>query len=368
MSVATAYSTSSDPAIAAAEVASGIGAMEPKLVVYFASPSIDPEALATALTEVFPRSEVMGCTTAGEIASGRMLKGSVVAMALDAGHVADVDVAVVRNLKAGPKVGAVMAAFSDHFDLPVADMDIGEYVGLVLVDGMSGAEEALMSKVGDATNVEFVGGSAGDDLAFCKTWVASAGVAYEDAAVIALLKPAVPFEVVKTQSFRGLGKTLVATSCDVGARTVMEFDGKPAAVAYAEALGVEPAEVEHKFQSNPVGLMMEGEPYVRSPQRASDGSMVFYCNVLEGMKLELLESTDIVADTRDALAGARADLGGLSALINFNCILRTLELEEKGLMQQYADVFADVPTVGFSTYGEEYMGHINQTATMLAFG
>ncbi|MEO0334670.1 MAG: FIST C-terminal domain-containing protein, partial [Bacteroidota bacterium] len=55
----------------------------------------------------------------------------------------------------------------------------------------------------------------------------------------------------------------------------------------------------------------------------------------------------------------------VGAIINFNCILRTLDLKQQGRTQEYADLFTDTPTVGFSTYGESYIGHINQTATML---
>jgi hypothetical protein len=118
---------------------------------------------------------------------------------------------------------------------------------------------------------------------------------------------------------------------------------------------------------NPVGIVYEGEPFVRSPQRIQGSGIKFYCGVKEGIELTLLQSTDIIASTRDAVARVKTELGDISGIINFNCILRTLELREKGLSDAYGAIFSDMPTVGFSTYGEQFIGHINQTATMLVF-
>jgi len=58
-------------------------------------------------------------------------------------------------------------------------------------------------------------------------------------------------------------------------------------------------------------------------------------------------------------------IGSISAIVCFNCILRTLELKEKKQTEKYGSLFKDIPTVGFSTYGESFIGHINQTAVML---
>jgi hypothetical protein len=57
--------------------------------------------------------------------------------------------------------------------------------------------------------------------------------------------------------------------------------------------------------AHPLGLMIGGEPFVRSPQQVvGDKSVRFYCGVDEGMKLAVLESTDIVQDTASALEAA----------------------------------------------------------------
>lgn len=368
MSVAVAYSSKPDAAAAVAEICDGLAAVDAVLVLAFGSPALAPDVVSAGLTEAFPGARIAGCTTAGEIVSGQMLKGSLVAMAFDAKHMPHVDVQVVTDLSVGVDLGPAFAGFGQHFGEPVSGMSLAEYVGVVLVDGLSGAEERLMEALGDRTNVVFVGGSAGDDVKFQKTFVYADGKALSDAAVLVLMKPGVAFSILKTQSFVAGDATLVATKTDEAAREVLEFNGRPAVEAYAEAVGLAVDSASEGFMSHPVGLMIEGEPFVRSPQQVLEsGAIRFYCNIMQDMELAVLDATNMIADTEATLAEAEADMGGVSALVNFNCILRTLELDSKGLSAEYGTLFADVPTVGFSTYGEQYFGHINQTATMLAF-
>lgn len=358
---------SQKPAVddAVTELKGQLGGSAPRFVIFFASPAYPPRAIAAAMQRAFAPGTVVGCTTAGEITSGAMLKGAVVAMALDT--VDDAAVQILPGLRSG-KVSLVPAfeGFKRHFRAAIADLDPERYVGLVLLDGMSGAEERVMDALGASTDLTFVGGSAGDDLAFRGTQVFANGEAHEDSAVLAVLRIDRGFGVLKTQSFERTGQLLVATRVRADERVVLEFDGRPAAEAYAEALGVKVEALEDKFMSRPLGLMVGDEPYVRSPQQVIGSAVKFYCAIEEGMELEVLRATNIVEATRLALKRQRESLGSLSGIVNFNCILRTLELERKAQSEAYGRLFADVPTVGFSTYGEAYLGHINQTATMLA--
>jgi len=93
--------------------------------------------------------------------------------------------------------------------------------------------------------------------------------------------------------------------------------------------------------------------------------MKFYCAVSEGVDLELIHSIVIIADTKKALAEVNFD-GKVIGLLNFNCILWTLELKALDKTAEYGVLF-EIPTAGLPTYGEADIGHIKQTATMLAF-
>lgn len=98
-------------------------------------------------------------------------------------------------------------------------------------------EERVLDAIGNLTDINFVGGSSGDDAQFVRAPVFANGRAATDAAVLALLKPRVAFSTLKTQSLSPTSKTLTATKVDEARRTVLEFDGEPAASAYAKALG-----------------------------------------------------------------------------------------------------------------------------------
>ncbi len=367
MHIQTAFSNKDSAEASVRELAEGLSAFDPKLVLFFASTKYIPANICQLMQNAFPGAEVFGCSTAGEIVSGQMLTNAIVAMAFSAEAIKDLSLQVVQDLHDEQHLTNAFKVFETHFKTPMADIDPTEHVGIILIDGLSGAEEGFIESIGDLTNVTFIGGSAGDDLKFAATHVYANGKSYQNAAILAMLKPGVDFTFIKTQSFRDLGIPLEVTKADEFSREVMEFNGQPAAASYAAAIGTTVDKAPEHFIQNPIGLVIDGEPYVRSPQQIKDSSILFYCSVMEGMELSLLESTDMLDDTKQSIDQAKEELGGISGIVNFNCILRTLDLTQKGQTQDYGKLFSAVPTIGFSTYGEQFLGHINQTATMLVF-
>jgi hypothetical protein len=343
------------------------GTSQPRVVMFFASSMYDPGEVSQQMQAAFPEARVAGCSTAGEIAGSEMTRDSISAVFLDGEIVGQVACAAVESLSPRLQVGDAFSVLEEQLHAPVSSLDLEKFAGVVLVDGLSGCEEALMEKIGDRTDILFVGGSAGDDLKFQSTHVMVGAKAYSNAAVLLLLELKRGFDILKTQSFRPTGKKLVATKVDEGRRFVAEFNHKPALEAYAQALGLSPKEAPEEFLEHPLGLMVKGDPFVRSPQRPLEDGIAFYCHIKQGMELEVLEATDIVAQTRQAIEARKATRVPIAGIIEFQCILRVLQLRAKNQCGDYGSIFTGIPTAGFSTYGEAYLGHINQTSTMLVF-
>jgi len=364
-----AHSRKTELSSAKAEIKNTLSPDGAKLIIYFATSGYDPRQTSLEMQKAFYGVPTVGCTTSGELSGCCMSDGGLVAMAIGDEVIDEVAIELIPDLsKTETGVETAFARFESHFGEQMNGMDATKYVGLVMSDGLSGKEEELNERIGDLTNVMFVGGSAGDDLAFEKTHVFCNGEAVSNASVLILIKSKVPFDIIKTQSFKPTDKKLTITKADESKRCIMEINGKPATTAYAEALGVDEGNVGDYYFKNPVGLVFDKENiFVRSPQQNEGQKIKFYCSIKEGMELSLLESTDIIEDTKKAVADKAVELDGISGIINFHCILRTLDLKEQGQEQAYADIFKDIPTIGFSTYGESYIGHINQTSTMLAF-
>lgn len=355
-----------------AELRAGLAGQGAAVVMFFASSAYEPVSLAGPLTASFPGATVLGCSTAGEFTDSRSGDGGISAIALPDSVVAR-SAAAIADLGDDP-TSATLDALEEieaTLGLALRTLDASRHVGLVLMDGLHGAEERVNEALGDAAPLlDFVGASAGDDLAFKDTWVSVGDRVSHRGVALVVCETTGPFVVLKTCTFTSTGRALRVTKADVPARVVLEFDGRPAVEAYAEAIGCEPAHLDNAaFMEHPVGLMVDGQPFIRSPQATTgDGGIRFYAQILEGMQVEVMQSGDIIAETSAAFAAAVQKLGGVtSGAVLFNCILRRLELDAKDQTDAFVNIFDGVPVAGFHSYGESWLGHINQTLTGVVF-
>jgi hypothetical protein len=365
----SAATTAADIAGAVRDLKAQIHPETTALLFAYFSTQYPASEFAAALKAAYPTTTIVGCTTAGELTDKGFTEKGVGALGLDKSVVAGLSVAVAENCNgdAGP-IKAALKKLGADLKVDVAAVDPQRYLGIVLADGMSGNEEFVMDTLAaEAFNLTFVGASAGDDLAFKQTFVVADGKCYSNAVVLALIDSARPFTIVKTQSFKTTGKIFTVTKADPKNRVVYEFDGKPALVAYAEALGVPVEQAAGKFMSHPIGLLVGSVPFVRSPQQPDGKSIKFYCQVAEGSRVHVLAAQDMVRDTARDLAETQKKLGSMSGMLVFNCILRYLDAKNQNLTGALGGCYSVAPAAGFNTYGEEYLGHINQTATIVCF-
>lgn len=372
LSVKKGASFSPDPAQAVLEVAYAIRQPDACIVILFVSSKYDLASLENALKNVFS-CPVIGCTTSGEITSSVGYKeGGIVGVSLSS-----------QSLFAHPKIITPLSRFGPvEAEILAQDLRAGLKLGdnfdpakmfsLLLVDGLSMLEEQVVATLYNSLGgAPLIGGSAGDDLSFKETHVYCDGKFFKDAAVITLFETTLPFKAFHIQHFEPTQTRLVITESDCASRTVMEINGVPAAEEYARVVGMNIAKLSPQiFAAYPVMLRIGGEYYVRSIQKVNpDGSLTFYCAIDNGLVLTVGRGKKLVENLDENLAVLRKELPTLKVIIGCDCILRRLELQQKGLTEEAERVLERVDFIGFSTYGEQFNGiHINQTLTGIAIG
>lgn len=368
MNIKTIVSTNENPVIAAQELKDQLSEFEFHTLIFFASYSYNAKELADQLQVNFEDKAVFGCSSYGEFIDGREEKKSIVAMAISKECIEDIKIEVLENVSKTIEVKGAFQNFEDYFGIKMSDADYKKYAGLLLIDGLTVAEERIIERIGDLTNVFFVGGSASDNLTFTHTYVYANGKAYEDAAVVALLKMKSEFAFIKTQSVDKTDKVFTVTKANTAKRELNELNNRPAAEFLSDLFNEPVDKLEEAFFDKPVGLSIGDDIYIRSLKTVEpDGSVTTFCSVEQGLDLTLLNIKDMVADTAKVLKEKEQELGSISGIINFNCLFRTLQLYNENAIEGFCKDFEEYPTIGFSTYGEIFLGHMNQTATMLVF-
>ena len=344
-------------------------------VVFFCSSEFDLDQLGTSLHDTFS-CPIIGCTTAGELTSSGYHEGTLVGASLGGENDSEALRMHAHLLSPLSRLSGedfnALALSAQKGLFFSSEFNSDHMFGLVLVDGMSMLEELTIAHLHRGfEGISIVGGSAGDDLHFQKTYVYHHGRFHSDAAVFTLFETPLPFTTFKTQHFVPTEKKLVITEADPQNRLVIEIDGEPAAQAYANLLRLKTEDLNPTVFSNyPVILQIGGKHYVRSIQKANDdGSLSFYCAIDNGLVLTLAKGMDLVENLQKQLSAIRDVVPNPELIIGCDCILRRLEVQEKGLLHEVRDALKTEKILGFSTYGEQFNAiHVNQTLTGIAIG
>jgi len=85
--------------------------------------------------------------------------------------------------------------------------------------------------------------------------------------------------------------------------------------------------------------------------------------------LTVAKGVDLLEDLKSLFRRLRHDVGPPDLIIGCDCVLRNLEIEQRGLKAAVSALFVEQHVVGFCTYGEQYMSmHVNQTFTGVIIG
>ena len=341
--------------------------------IYYSSRCHDAALISTRLAQAQPSLSFYGCSTCGEITPDGMQDYGAIAILLPAKWF-KVSIQVIENIDT-LGMHAVSQRASDHkknFLSKLNTTSTDNIFASLLIDGLSYSEEAVSATlIRSLDSIPLIGGSAGDDLAFTATTQIANGKTYQRAAVVTLIQCFLPFTLYTENNFVATPHKLVVTESDPDHRRVIEFNAQPAAIAYANAIGLPPEELSSSnYASHAVVVKVGGEYYCRSIQRLNDDlSLSFFCAIDNGLVLTVARSEGMVRSTQSAIERIEHQVGKLELMMGFDCIYRKLDAQHRNVVGRMESLYQEHKFVGFNTYGEQFNSmHINQTFTGVAIG
>ncbi|MGX6603911.1 FIST signal transduction protein [Micromonosporaceae bacterium Da 78-11] len=348
-----------DSAKAGAEAAAAaIGGRAPKAVFVFSSVAHDlPVLLAAVRAEAGPDAAIVGATTIGELSTGGMTVGGVAIAALG-GDGFTVRTRMAHILEHGQRdagatvAGALHGMHSDH------------QVLILLCDGLSASPHEVVrgaySVIG--ATVPLVGGFAGDDQRFVRTYQFYGDEVLTDAVIGIALGSDAPIGVGIAHGWRRIEPPMIVTKSQ-GAHIFM-LDDQPAldvllrrnnfngtaAEFFDRGKALQPLGLSRRSGED-IRVIHAGDDDERSVWGTADvpqGALVW---PMEADRQALIDGA--VASCKDAMS----HLDGLTPLgvLAFDCAGRRAGLIDGGVFEEVAAIrtaLGDAPFAGFYTTGE----------------
>lgn len=335
----------------------------PHLYIVYASVAYDQTKMLAGIRSVSGDALVVGCSTAGEIAtSGPIKDHSIVVMAIYSETI-KFCAAVGENIKDGAEqagenvANAVKACAREELKSFVMFPDVLAGNGADIVRG-------ILKSLGEYFPV--VGGAAGDDFAFKTTYQYLNDKVYTGSVVGLGLSGDFKIGIGVKHGWMPIGKPHIATKS--AGSVLHELDNKPAITIYDEYFGDAARELRDQTLAKlavtyPLGISNShgDEMLIRDPLTVdASGSITCAAEIPEGSEVYLMVGSreEAVKVAKEAAALAVEQLQGAEPkfVLVFNCIARNKLFGDRGGDEINAiqeSIGKQVPLIGFYTYGEQ---------------
>lgn len=301
------------------------------------------------LKALFPTSDIVGCSTSGNIVGGTLSDGDVVAAAISFSKSS----VQVRNacINSNENVADVVAKLA-------AELDRDDLIHVFSVsDGLliNGSE---LAKTLENLSIPVTGGLAGDAARFESSWVMANGPAMQNQVVLVGFYGGVKVTYGYAAGWDEFGPERRVTNA-VG-NIVYEIDHKPALDVYTTYLGELakelpgsglrfPLSVRDSAHANPyVRTLLGIDPEKRSLRYAGDVPQGSLCRLMKTDLESLIEASSALAENLSSEAQSGS---GLCLIVS--CVGRRLVLDQ--IAEDEIEAIKStlkIPLFGFYSYGE----------------
>jgi len=332
------------------------------LLMVFASAKFEQQDLLRGIKSICQGATIVGCSTAGEITTAGPAKASVAVMGFKSDALrfsAGLGCGLSQDARGAGQKCAQEAIRAKLYK---------RHVFIMLPDGLSGngadairgAQEVL------GTSFPIVGGSAGDDYLFQKTYQYYQDKVFSDAVVGILFGGEISVGIGSRHGWHAIGKGHEVTK---GRGNIIErLYGREALEIYRDYFGEEAQKLKEFSWAKigtiyPLGMSIpdEEEYLIRYAFKATpEGSLVCAAEVPQGSQVRLMiaDKEGVLNAAREAAARAREDLkdAKILAIIIFDSIARKRILGRRA--KEEIEVIkktlgAAAPVIGFYSYGQQ---------------
>lgn len=370
MHIAVGYNQSADDphkagALACQSAVNGLANEKANFLLVFASVAFDQEKMLAGVRSVEKEALLLGCSTAGEITtSGPLSSSSVVVMAIHSDEInffGGVGEDIAKDARqAGKKVAEAVLAQLPAGELPTSF--------IMLPDVLVGNGASIVMGVLDVLGTHFplVGGAAGDDFQFKKTYQYLNDAVSSGTVVGVGMTGPVKFGIGVRHGWTPIGLPMKVTKSD-GA-VLHTIDDKPAIAVYDDYFGEYAKELRTDTLAKlaityPIGIRVaESDEYlIRDPLSVdAAGSITCAAEVPVGSEVRLMMGSKQTAIEMAKVAAQNAlqqlDGAPVKGAIVFNCIARKKlfgEMVGDEITAIQEIIGRETPLIGFYTYGEQ---------------